>query len=255
MKVALLQTELIWEESEKNIQRIEGHLAKLNSVPDLIVLPEMFNTGFTMNTEKNAQPMDGPAVTWMIEKSAELGTAICGSVIIKEKGNNYNRFLWVDSGSIDSQYDKRHLFRMADEHHYFSAGMSRPIIDYKGWKIMARVCYDLRFPVWSRSTDIDLQIYVANWPSPRIAAWDKLLLARAIENQCYVIGVNRIGSDGSGKDYLGHSIVVDPKGNPQTPTNKEGEGWIISDLNLDSLKEFREKFPLAMDADKFTIQS
>lgn len=254
MKVALLQTELVWEKSEENIAKIDDHLDKLHSTPDLIVLPEMFNTGFTMNTEKNAQTMEGPAVSWLINKSAELGTAICGSVIIKEKGENYNRFLWVDSGNIVAVYDKRHLFRMADEHHYFSAGKSNPVIDYNGWKIMPRVCYDLRFPVWSRSTDIDLQIYVANWPSPRIPAWDKLLMARAIENQCYVIGVNRIGSDGSGKEYLGHSIVIDPKGNPQTSVEKEDEGWIISELDLESLNDFRKKFPLALDADKFTIQ-
>lgn len=253
MKVALLQTELIWENSDENISRINKHLDKLHSLPDLIVLPEMFNTGFTMNTGKNAQTMDGAAVSWMKEKSADLNTAICGSVIIHEEGENYNRFLWVDSGRIDAIYDKRHLFRMADEHHYFSAGKNSPVIHYKGWKIMPRVCYDLRFPVWSRSTDIDLQIYVANWPSPRVTAWDKLLMARAIENQCYVIGVNRIGSDGSKKDYLGHSIVIDPRGNPQTPEKKEDEGLIISDLDLDSLNDFRKKFPLALDADQFTI--
>ena len=255
MKVALLQTELIWEESETNISRIGTQIENLESIPDLIVLPEMFNTGFTMNAEKNAQSMDGEAVMWMKEQSSSLNTAICGSVIIKENGHYYNRFLWVQSEKIICIYDKRHLFRMANEHHHFSAGKNRPIVEYKGWKIMPRVCYDLRFPVWSRSTEIDLQIYVANWPSPRIAAWDKLLMARAIENQCYVIGVNRIGSDGSGKDYLGHSIVIDPKGNPQTPVHKENEGWVISDLNLESLNSFREKFPLAMDADKFHIQT
>lgn len=255
MKVALLQTELAWEESEENIARIDNHISKLESVPDLIVLPEMFNTGFTMNTGKNAQSMDGPVVEWLKQKTKTLNTAICGSLIIEENGDYFNRFLWVDTGEIKAIYDKRHLFRMADEHHYFSAGKSSPVIKYKGWKIMPRVCYDLRFPVWSRSTDIDLQIYVANWPSPRVSAWDKLLLARAIENQCYVIGVNRIGSDGSGKEYLGHSSVIDPKGNPQTPEKKEDEGWIISELDLDSLNEFRVKFPLAMDADKFTIKT
>ena len=254
MRVGLLQTELIWEESEENILRIEKHLQNKPNV-DLIVFPEMFNTGFTMNTKKNAQTMDGDVVRWLKNKSAELDMAICGSVIIEENRKFFNRFMWAESGQIITVYDKRHLFRMADEHHYFSPGNSQPTINYKGWKIMPRVCYDLRFPVWSRSTNIDLQIYVANWPAPRVAAWDKLLMARAIENQCYVIGVNRIGSDGSGQSYNGHSIVIDPKGAPQTPEHFESEGWIESQLDLNALNDFRQKFPVAMDADSFTLDN
>lgn len=253
LDIALLQTSLTWEDSEKNLKNIESKLNLLDRSVDIIVLPEMFNTGFTMNTSSLAQKMNGPAVEWLKSQSKKLETVLCGSLIIEEDKNHFNRFIWAEKGNVKTTYDKRHLFRMAGEHNYFKSGSELGIFEFNGWRISPRICYDLRFPVWSRSTDVDLQIYVANWPSPRVSAWDKLLMARAIENQCFVAGVNRIGTDGTGKKYLGHSIVIDPKGNAQTLEKKENEGWIYSSIDLDSLNEFRRKFPLSMDADNFSI--
>lgn len=253
MKVALLQTEIIWENSEKSLDIYESAFSQLAKPIDLVVLPEMFNTGFTMNAAEVAQKMDGEALTWLKEQSLKIKSAICGSLIILEKGNYYNRFVWIENGEIRSYYDKRHLFRMADEHHIFSQGSKQPEINFKGWRIMPRVCYDLRFPVWNRSNKFDLQIYVANWPEARVTAWDMLLRARAIENQCYVIGVNRIGTDGKGISYNGHSIIVGPKGDALNAENDEREGWITASLDLEALEDFRTKFPVFMDSDRFDI--
>lgn len=253
LQLALLQTELQWEDSEANLQNIGEWILKLDHTPNVIVLPEMFNTGFTMNAEAVAQTMDGEAVTWLKKISKTLGTAICGSVVIVENSNFFNRFLWAYDGKITAYYDKRHLFRMADEHYIFTSGKKRPQIFYEGWQIIPRVCYDLRFPVWNRSTTVDLQIYVANWPQARVDAWDKLLMARAIENQCYVVGVNRIGTDGKGISYTGHSIVIDPKGKPITTVANEAQGWIIAEIDLEAIEDFRKKFPVAMDSDRFEI--
>ena len=254
LKIALLQTELVWEDNDANREAIGKELEKLAGGYDIIVLPEMFNTGFTMNAQAVSETMEGPTVKWLLEKSAERKTVICGSLIISENGNFYNRLIWAENGEITTTYDKRHLFRMADEHHTFSGGNERIQISYKGWQIMPRVCYDLRFPVWNRSTKIDLQIYVANWPEARVSAWDKLLMARAIENQCYVVGVNRTGADGKGITYNGHSIIIDPKGMPITLENNEKSGWITAEIDLEGLKEFREKFPVSMDSDGFELR-
>lgn len=254
LKIALLQTELVWENSRANREAMDLELDKLTGEQQIIVLPEMFNSGFTMNAQAVAETMEGPTVKWLCEKSAQKKTVICGSVIFSENGKYYNRLIWADKGEITAVYDKRHLFRMAEEHHTFSAGSVRKEISYAGWQIMPRVCYDLRFPVWNRSTKIDLQIYVANWPKPRVAAWDKLLMARAIENQCYVVGVNRIGKDGKGIAYNGHSIVIDPKGMPVTKLNHEKAGWITAEIDLESLENFRKKFPVSMDSDSFELK-
>lgn len=254
LKIALLQTELVWEDAQANLKAFGEELGNLSGNYDLIVLPEMFNTGFTMNAQSVAETMDGRTVKWLCEKSTERKTVICGSIIIAENGNFYNRFVWAESGVVNTKYDKRHLFRMADEHHTFSGGTQRSEVSYKGWQIMPRVCYDLRFPVWNRSAKIDLQIYVANWPEARVGAWDKLLMARAIENQCYVVGVNRIGTDGKGIGYNGHSIIIDPKGMPISPENNEKSGWITAEIDLESLDDFRKKFPVSMDSDEFEIR-
>jgi predicted amidohydrolase len=254
LDVLLLQAELIWENAAANRQQFERAFEGYKGNADLIVLPEMFNSGFTMNASDVAETMQGETVKWLCQKSQELSTAICGSIIIEEDGKYYNRFLWAQDGEITTHYDKRHLFRMAKEHHTFSPGNKQPEINFKDWKIMPRVCYDLRFPVWSRSNEFDLQIYVANWPAARVAAWDKLLKARAIENQCYIIGLNRIGSDGSKVDYCGHSIVIDPKGNAMTPESNEDAGWISARLDMEELNAFREKFPVHLDADKFSLE-
>lgn len=254
LRIALLQTELVWEENRANTDAIGIKLDELSGDYEIVVLPEMFNTGFTMNAEAVAESMDGQTVKWFRKKSAERGNVICGSVIISENGNFYNRFIWADSGEITTFYDKRHLFRMADEHHTFAGGQERTEISFRGWRIMPRVCYDLRFPVWNRSSHIDLQIYVANWPQVRVSAWDKLLMARAIENQCYVVGVNRTGTDGKGINYNGHSVVIDPKGMAITSVNNENSEWITAEIDLECLGDFREKFPVSMDSDGFEIK-
>ncbi|NEN22053.1 amidohydrolase [Cryomorpha ignava] len=254
LKVAVLQTEIAWENAQKNLENYDNAFSKLAMPVDIVVLPEMFNTGFTMNAVEVAEEMGGESVKWLKNKSIEIESAICASLIITEKDRFYNRFIWAENGEVLIYYDKRHLFRMAEEHHTFSPGTKRPEINFKGWRIMPRVCYDLRFPVWSRSNKFDLQIYVANWPEARVSAWDKLLRARAIENQCYVIGVNRIGSDGKGISYNGHSIVIDPKGDALTAENDESDGWITAILNLESLEDFRKKFPVFMDSDRFDLE-
>lgn len=253
LNIAVLQTNIVWENSTENLRALDLKLEAISSIPDVIILPEMFNTGFTMNTQTVAQTMDGEAVHWLRRKSSQLGTAICGSVIINESNKYYNRFLWAEQGQIKVHYDKRHLFRMAREEQFFAPGSGRPTINYHGWKIMPRVCYDLRFPVWNRSKEIDIQLYVASWPEPRILAWTTLLKARAIENQCYVIGVNRVGQDGNQVNFNGRSLVVNPKGEAMTLENNEEEGFIYADLNFDELAEFRKKFPVHKDADDFDI--
>ena len=253
LRLALLQTEQVWEDSEANLSLMDHWLKSLKVPVDLIVLPEMFNTAFTMNAESVAQTMEGPAVRWLVSRSEEYDTAICASMIIAENGEYYNRYFHVVKGKIEVTYDKRHRFRMAGEHTVFSAGKDRPEIELAGWKIMPRVCYDLRFPVWNRSYAFDLQVYVANWPAARVDAWDKLLMSRAIENQCYVVGVNRIGTDGKNIEYSGHSIVIDPKGNALTPEKNESRGWIYAEIEKEPLEDFRKNFPLHMDADLFRI--
>lgn len=253
LKLALLQTKLHWESVEDNLKTIERKMKLLPDVLDIIVLPEMFSTGFTMNPSKVAETNSGEAMTLLKKLSADKGFAICGSFAAKENGSYFNRFFWIFEGKLECSYDKRHLFRMAEEHKVYYQGVNDIRIKFKGWNIMPRVCYDLRFPVWSRSSDVDLQIYVANWPAARVAAWDKLLLARAIENQCYVAGVNRVGEDGNGIAYCGHSVVIDPKGGEMTAAANESEEWIFSTLELDALNDFRKKFPVALDADQFEI--
>lgn len=255
LNIAALQTDILWEDAAGNRKQYDKLFAEITGQPDIIVLPEMFNSGFTMNAEGVAETMDGETVNWLKKKSKELKSAICGSMIVTEDDRFFNRFMWAENGEIRTQYDKRHLFRMAEEHHTFSPGTRRPEILYHGWEIMPRVCYDLRFPVWNRSSRFDLQIYVACWPDARVGAWDKLLRARAIENQCYVIGVNRIGTDGNGNYYSGHSVVIDPKGNALTPEDSESQEWIYAKINLEELEDFRQKFPVFMDADRYDLET
>lgn len=254
LTVGLLQIPLSWYDGAANRACIDGYLDRMSPKVNWVVLPEMFNSGFTMEAEKVAETMDGPTVTWLIEKSAEKAIAICGSLVIEENGEYFNRFVLVKDGELIAHYDKRHLFRMADEHLRFAAGKSQGLVSLFGWNVMMRVCYDLRFPVWSRTNQTDLQIYVANWPEVRVEVWRKLLMARAIENQCYVIGVNRVGKDGNGIDYNGYSVVIDPKGEPISEDRNGREGWIEAELNLAELRDFRGKFPVGLDADSFQIE-
>ena len=254
LRVTLIQPDLAWEDPEANRRVIARHFRGLAGHTDLIVLPEMFATGFTMNSAAVAEDMHGPSVDWMREEAAALSCVITGSLVIRDgEGARYNRLLWVRPDGEVTHYDKRHLFRLVGEHENYRAGNRRLDCVLKGWRIRPFVCYDLRFPVWSRSRgDCDLIIYVANWPSRRHNAWSTLLRARAIENQCYVVGVNRTGRDGAGATYLGGSVAIDFLGKP---ISGEGDGDRVEAavLDLPSLQSFRASFPAHLDADEFEL--
>ena len=253
LRISLVQTHLDWQQPEQNRERLTRLLAPLVGQTDLIVLPEMFTTGFTMEPETVAEPMSGPTLAWLREQASTLGAALCGSVVI-EDGGYRNRLLFVTPDGAVEYYDKRHLFRMANEHQHYVAGEIRQVIEYRGWRILPQVCYDLRFPVWCRNrNDYDLMLYVANWPSPRRHAWRTLLLARAIENQCYLAGVNRVGEDGKGLEYTGDSLLVDFKGQALLDA-PAGEAFVkTGTLDGEALQQFRQKFPAWQDADPFSI--
>lgn len=254
LHIVLAQTDIIWENSEANLKHLDDLLQPLKDTADIIVLPEMFNTGFTMDTNSLSEMMNGNSIRWMQKRSGETGSAICGSLIIKEGNNIYNRFVFAEPDGKISYYDKRHLFSMGDEDKYYSPGKDRVTIEYKGWRIAPFICYDLRFPVWCRNRDdFDLIIFVANWPAARKEVWKILLKARAIENQCYVAGANRIGNDGMGVNYSGNSFVVDPKGDIIGPSDIEHETIIRNSISKNDLDEFREKFPVNRDADGFIL--
>ena len=255
LKLALIQTELIWESPKANREKFEVLLQFLPGESDLIVFPEMFTTGFSMNSAALAEPSDGTTVKWKLTIAQEKNSSVVGSIIVKEGQHYYNRLYWAFPNGDLTYYDKRHLFRMAGEDKYYSPGCSRLIVEYKGWKICPLICYDLRFPVWSRNDcDFDCLLYIANWPKPRIDAWTALLKARAIENQCFSIGINRIGQDGSGVAYSGGSVVFSPKGK-SIATFKDGEEQIVMlELDKDERLKFREKFPVHLDRDEFKIE-
>lgn len=253
LRISLVQTPLDWQQPSANRERLTSLLAPLEGQTDLIVLPEMFTTGFTMSPDEVAEPLSGTTLVWMQQQARSLGAAICGSVVIEDQGYR-NRLLFVTPEGEVHHYDKRHLFRMANEHEHYAAGERRSIIEYKGWRILPQVCYDLRFPVWCRNRDdYDLLLCVANWPAPRRHPWRALLLARAIENQCYVAGVNRVGVDGKGLEYSGDSLLVDFKGQALLD-GPAGEPFIKTGLlNGEDLQQFRRNFPAWQDADDFTL--
>lgn len=255
LDITLVQTSLVWENRDKNLQNFDKLLANVKGT-DVVVLPEMFTTGFSMNVRPLAENMQGESLGWMKAKAKKLKAAVCGSLIIEEKKKYYNRLVWVMPNGETFTYDKRHLFSPADEHKYFTAGQEKIIINYKGWNIAPFVCFDLRFPVWSRNVNMeaDLMLYVANWPAPRNNAWQQLLIARAIENQCYVAGVNRVGKDGKGMDHKGSSAVIDYLGH--TPLKGADSKTWVKQITLDKkpLDEFRQKFPIWKDADAFEIR-
>lgn len=253
MKIALIQTELSWENPNENKALLQEKINAISQYVDLIVLPEMFTSGFTMNPENVAQTMQGEAISWLKETAKDKDCAITGSLVIEENGNYYNRLVFVfPSGEIQT-YDKRHLFTLAGEDKVYTAGKDKLIVDYKGFKICPLICYDLRFPVFARNVeDYHVLIYVANWPKPRVNAWDILLKARAVENMSYVIGVNRIGIDENNHEYVGHSQAVDFLGNYiQEP--QEIEGVFIVELDKNGLLETREKLNFLNDRDEFQI--
>jgi omega-amidase len=288
LTITTIQSNLHWEDKTANLQMFEEKIGQLQQRTEIVILPEMFSTGFSMQAEKLAEKMDGPAVSWMKKISAERKIILTGSLIIEEEGNYYNRLVWMLPNGQYGYYDKRHLFGYAQEDQHYTPGSKRLIASVKGWKINLLVCYDLRFPVWSRqkpavssladlvaaemeaedfpvpppqeagssvtekTPEYDVLIYVANWPERRNHAWKTLLQARAIENQCYVVGVNRVGNDGNGIYYSGDSMIVDAMGSVvYTKTNDEDV--FTTTLQKDPLDEIRNKLPFLKDADRFII--
>jgi len=252
MKIALIQTEIHWENIKKNLAHFSKKIKKAANA-DIIILPEMFSTGFSLNVKEMAETMNGSTVNWLQQMSKQYDALIMGSIMINVDGNYYNRSISaLPNGSLYC-YDKKHLFSYGQENDSFSSGIKSIIIPYKGWKIKPLICYDLRFPVWARNTDsYDLLIYVASWPKKRIFAWDQLLIARAIENQCYVVGVNRLGTDGNKLKYNGHSAIVNFDGTVLNSSTKET--IIFETLNHENLYNFRNEFPFLNDMDQFSFQ-
>ena len=253
LKIALIQADLFWENPKKNRKHFSAKIENILDA-DIIVLPEMFSTGFTMNAKTVAETMEGKTVAWMLKKALKTGAAIMGSLIVLENDHYYNRLLFVEPAGKITTYDKRHTFTLAGENTVFSAGNEKVIIAYKGWKICPLVCYDLRFPVWARNVEnYDVLIYVANWPKARILAWDTLLKARAIENVCYVVGVNRVGIDETENEYSGNSAVYDVLGNAITNIKPNKEQVEIATLDQNHIHYYRNKLKFLDDKDAFTL--
>jgi len=254
LKVAIVQSQLEWEQPEKNRIHFSNVISDISQEVDLIVLPEMFTTGFSMSPEKCAEPMDGETTQWMKHMAMEKNSALCGSLIIAENGKYYNRFLFVTPEGVISTYNKRHLFTLAGEHETYEQGKELVMIHYKGWKIRPQICYDLRFPVFVRNTDAyDLLIFVANWPETRVNAWDTLLKARAIENLSYAIGVNRVGEDANNLKYNGHSGVYDPLGNEICDPIENEEKVVVVSINKNYVQKVRKQLNFLKDRDNFKI--
>ncbi|MFL5810246.1 MAG: amidohydrolase [Flavisolibacter sp.] len=266
LRFTLIQTELFWENKNSNLFMLERKINALQEPTHVILLPEMFSTGFSMKPAALAENMDGESVQWMKRIAVQKKIILAGSLIIEENGHYYNRLIWMQPDGRYGFYDKRHLFAFAEEDKYYSAGSQRLIASVNGWKINLLVCYDLRFPVWSRQcaeqtenkkekeseAEYDVLVYVANWPDKRSLAWKTLLRARAIENQCYVIGVNRVGKDGNDIVYNGDSMVIDPLG--ETLYQKTGEEDVCTiTLDKEVLNQARQRFPFLKDADDFRI--
>ena len=248
MKISIIQQDIAWADVEENIRRADE---TVDAAPraDLYVLPEMFSTGFCTDPEGVAETPGGPALQWMKKKSAQLNAAMAGSVAVNDCGRYYNRFYFVCPDGKVTHYDKKHLFTFGGEHEHFTAGDERVVVEYEGVRILLEVCYDLRFPVWSRNRgDYDMILYVASWPEVRVEAWKSLLVARAIENQSYVAGVNRVGSDPS-NEYSGGSMVVDPYGKVVASCQDGMAMSASAEVDMAMLNRFREKFPVLNDSD------
>ncbi len=254
LKITVFQGHLFWENIDKNLQNISLRLAGIREKTDLIILPEMFTTGYSMNAAKLAEPMYGKSMQWMQETAQKFGAVVTGSLIIEEAGHYYNRLIWMRPDGTYAQYDKRHLFTMAKEEDTYTAGTEKLIVELNGWKICPVICYDLRFPVWLRNVDAeyDLLIVVANWPEKRSLHWRTLIPARAIENLAYVIGVNRVGHDGNEVYHSGDSECIDPAGNVVYYKRDEEDVYTFSILAEEVIKA-RRYFPFLKDADVFTI--
>ena len=248
MKVTILQRDILWAEPAENVRRADEAIDR-NPGSDLYVLPEMFSTGFCTQPEGIAEPAENDTLEWMKSKAAGIGAAIAGSIAVHEGGKYYNRFHFVTPDGAVTIYDKKHLFTFGGEHKRFTAGTERKIVTYKGVRILLEICYDLRFPIWARNRgDYDMIIYVASWPTPRVEAWKALLTARAIENQCYVAGVNRVGDDPS-NTYCGGSRIIDPYGKIIAACEDGVEMAVSAEVDMNMLEEFRKKFPVLNDAD------
>jgi omega-amidase len=259
LSITTIQSNLVWEERSANLRMLEKKISGIEGEKEIVVLPEMFSTGFSMKPEMLAETMEGETMGWMKKVSRENNIILTGSVIIEENGNYFNRLVWMMPNGQYGYYDKRHLFAYAGENKHYSPGTKRLIASVKGWKVNLQVCYDLRFPVWARqqtkeeTTEYDVLIYVANWPERRSHAWKTLLCARAIENQCYVVGVNRVGTDGNNIYHSGNSLVIDPLGQVLYHMADEEDVFTIT-LQKEKLEEVRERFPFWKDADSFNIQ-
>ncbi|HSO88407.1 MAG TPA: amidohydrolase [Draconibacterium sp.] len=251
LKITIIQPDIIWENVQANLVKYSENIVGIEQ-PDVIILPEMFTTGFSMNPEILKEKMDGSSVRWMKKIAKEKDVSVVGSLIIEENGKIFNRAIWVFPDGKTEIYDKRHLFAMGQEHLHYSRGAEKQVVEFRGWKFCPLICYDLRFPVWSRNTEkYDVLIYMANWPSPRHHHWKALLLARAVENQSYCIGVNRTGIDGSGLKYLGDSCVVSPKGIAEFMG--ENETVKTFEISYSELVEYRKNFPFLADRDEFQL--
>lgn len=260
LTLTTIQTTLAWEDKAANLQLLEDKIRGIEGYTELVILPEMFSTGFSMQPQLFAEKMEGETVDWMRRMSAERKVILTGSLIIEEDGRYYNRLIWMLPNGHCGYYDKRHLFAYAGEDQHYAPGNKRLIASVKGWKINLQVCYDLRFPVWSRQSpsekttpEYDLLIYVANWPERRSHAWKTLLCARAIENQCFVAGVNRVGRDGHNIHHSGNSLVIDPAGEVLYHKAEEEDIFTIT-LEKERLEEVRSKFPFWKDGDDFILQ-
>lgn len=255
LKITIFQGYLFWENIDKNLQNIALRLSGIREKTDLIILPEMFNTGFSMNAENLAEPMGGKTMQWMKSIASKYDCEVTGTLIISENGNYYNRLIWMRPDGSYEHYDKRHLFALGKEHQTYTAGTEKLIVELKGWKIYPLICYDLRFPVWMRNVDeaYDLMIIVANWPERRALHWRTLIPARAVENQAYVIGVNRVGHDGNEVYHSGDSTCIDPMGNVVYYKRDEEDVYTFS-INPDEVRKTRRAMPFLKDADRFTLE-
>jgi len=254
MNISIIQTELHWESASKNLKMFDEKIDAIKGEVDLIILPEMFTTGFSMSPENLAEEWPGQSVKWMQQKAKSKGAAIAGSIIIEENSKYFNRLVFAHPDGKLEHYDKRHLFRMSGEHKYYDEGSHRVVVNYKNFRILLLVCYDLRFPVWSRNqNDYDMILIVANFPEPRRYAWNTLLPARAIENQCYVAACNRVGLDGNGVNYTGDSQIIDPLGKIIALANPNENQILSANINIQEVANFRKAFPAHLDADGFVI--
>jgi len=255
LSLTLVQPDMIWEDKAANLRQYESLLSAKDAQRQVVLLPEMFTTGFSMNPAPLAESMDGPSVQWMRHMARQHRIILCGSLIISEGGHYYNRLIWMQPDGVHYHYDKRHLFTYAGEQKQYTPGNKKLIVQVNGWRICPLICYDLRFPVFSRNDaaqPYDLLLYVANWPQKRSLAWQTLLRARAIENQCYVAGVNRVGQDGNGHDYAGDSALLNPMGETVwEESNHPAVKTLV--INKALLTEYRAHFPVLKDADPFAL--